>query len=488
MALSVACVILGLLAVPLGVSSRKGGKSTAFVLTVGLAFFYYMGLISAIALARQGSIGPGLGVWTPNVIYGLLALVLNIRLEAADDKDWSGGIQKVLLRVWNWIAGRTAFSPKTNGFLGFRIPLLPQVVDTYILSGFMYYFVVLLISFVLVTHVFTFFELLGDIIKNKIPMPRVATYLFFLSPKLIFDSAPMSILVAVQITFGLLSRGNEITAFKACGISAYRLTLPVLVAGTVLSGALFAFDYYIVPEANLIQDAIRNEIKGRPVQTFLRPDRKWIFGSGSWVYYYRHLDPATNVMVGVNVYELDRRRFQLKRHIYAESARWEPSINRWVFQNGWEWEFEGIRGTFHSFQGNTATFIELDEPPNHFLREVKQDIQMNFHQLADYISGLQQSGMFDTTRLQVQYHRKFSVPLFVLIMALISTPFAFFSGSRGAMTPIGISLAIAICYLAISKLFEQMGNVGQLPPQMAAWSPDVLFSLSGFYFLMRVRT
>ncbi|MBS1824975.1 MAG: LptF/LptG family permease [Acidobacteria bacterium] len=488
LALPVACVILAVLAVPLGVSSRKGGKSAAFVLTVVLAFLYYMGLISVIALARQGSVSASLGVWIPNILYGVLALVLVLRLEAPDDTDWTGGIRERVVRAGNWLLGRTPFSGEGEGIQAFRLPLLPQVVDTYILSGFLYYFVVLLISFVLMTHVFTFFELLGDIIKNKIAMPRVATYHLFLTPKLIYDFAPMSILVAVLLTFGVLARANEIIAFKACGVSAYRLTLPILVAGTVLSGGLFAFDYYIVPEANLIQDAIRNEIKGRPVQTFLRPDRKWIFGRGPWVYYYKHLDPTTNVMIGVNVYELDRQNFQMRRHIYAESARWEPSINRWVFQNGWRWDFQGIRGTFQSFLGNTSTFTELDEPPNHFLREVKQDIQMNFHQLADYIAGLQQSGMFDTTKLQVQYHRKFAVPLFVLIMALISTPFAFFSGNRGAMAPVGISLAIAICYLAISKLFEQMGNVGQLPPQLSAWSPDVIFSLAGMYFLMRVRT
>lgn len=488
MALPGACVILAILAVPLGVSSRKGGKSAAFVLTVILAFLYYMGLISVIALARQGSIPAGLGVWTPNLIYGLLAIVLIIRLEFPDDRDWTGLVREYVVRAWNRLTKRAPFSPRAEGIQNLRLPLLPQIVDTYILSGFLYYFVVLLASFVLMTHVFTFFELLGDIIKNEIRMPRVATYHLFLTPRLIYDSASMSMLVAVLLTFGVLARANEITAFKACGISAYRLTLPILMAGSVLSGALFAFDYYVVPEANLIQDAIRNEIKGRPVQTFLRPDRKWIFGRGSWVYYYKHLDPTTNVMIGVNVYELDRTQFQMKRHIYAESARWEPSIKRWVFQNGWEWEFQGIRGNFKSFQGSTSTFPELDEPPNHFLREVKQDSQMNFHQLADYIAGLQHAGMFDTTRLQVQYHRKFAVPLFVLIMAVISTPFAFFSGNRGAMAPIGISLGIAICYLALSKLFEQMGSVGQLPPQLAAWSPDAIFLLAGMYFMMRVRT
>jgi len=371
---------------------------------------------------------------------------------------------------------------------GVRLFLLPQLLDTYVLSGFLYYFGVLLLSFVGMTHVFTFFELLGDILRHGIPMSRVATYHFFLTPKLIYDFAPMAVLVAILVTFGLLSKTNEVIAMKACGVSIYRLSVPILLTGALLSGLLFAFDYYVVPEANLIQDAIRNEIKGRPVQTYLRPDRKWIFGKGKWIYYYKHFDATANVMVNVSVYELDRERFRLKRHIYAENARWEPSIHRWVFQNGWYRDFQGIRvAKMEDFQGSTATFPELDEPPSYFLKEVKQDKQMNFHQLRAYIAELQQSG-FDTVRLQVQYQKKFAVPLFVVIMALISTPFAFFAGNRGAMTPVGISLGIAICYGAVSQLFEQMGHVGQLPPELAAWSPDAIFSLAGAYFLMRVKT
>jgi LPS export ABC transporter permease LptG/LPS export ABC transporter permease LptF len=487
LALPVGCLVLALVALPLGVSSRKGGKSAAFVLTVALAFLYYMGLISIIGLARQKSLPAGFAVWLPNMTFFLLGAVMITRLELPGDKDWGAALWDRMVRFWEWL--RSPFVAKEEGIgRGFRLPLLPQIVDTYILSSFLYYFAVLLFSFVGMTHVFNFFELLSDIIKNHIPMSRVGTYHLFLTPKLIYDFAPMSILVAVLVTFGLLSKSNEITAMKACGISAYRLAIPILVAGGVFSGALFAFDYYIVPEANLIQDAIRNEIKGRPVQTYLRPDRKWILGRGPWIYYYKHFDPGSDVMVGVCVYVYDKPSFQLRRHIFAESARWEPSIKHWVFQNGWMREFKGIRVTqFDNFQGRTATFSELDEPPNYFFRELKQDKQMNFHQLASYIRELQQSG-FDTIRLQVQYEKKFSVPLFALIMALIAIPFAFFSGNRGAMAPVGISLGIAICYGALSQLFEQMGNVGQLPAQLAAWSPDVLFCLAGTYFLMRVRT
>ncbi|MBI4907090.1 MAG: LptF/LptG family permease [Acidobacteria bacterium] len=488
LALPVACIVLGILAVPLGVSSRKGGKSSAFVMTVALGFLYFMTLIGLIGLARRNNLEVWLAIWLPNMIFGALALILSIRLELADDRDWSLWFRERLVSFRSWLRGRLPFREGEEGIGSLRLPLLPQLIDTYVLSAFLYYFLVLLISFVAMTHVFTFFELLGDIFKNKIPMQRVGVYLLFLSPKLIYDFAPISVLVSVLITFGLLSKSNEVTALKACGVSVYRLSVPILIAGLCITGLLFVFDYSIVPEANLVQDAIRNEIKGRPVQTYLRPDRKWIFGMGPWVYYYRHFDTSANVMVGVSVYELDRQAFRMKRVISAESARWEPSISRWVFQNGWTREFQGFRvRRFDNFQGQTSTYSEFSEPPTWFLKEVKQYTQMNFQQLASYIAELQQSG-FDTMRLQVQYHKKFSVPLFALIMALIALPFAFFSGNRGTMAPVGISLGIGICYKALSELFEQMGNVGQLPAELAAWSPDVIFTLAGIYFLMRVRT
>jgi lipopolysaccharide export LptBFGC system permease protein LptF len=88
----------------------------------------------------------------------------------------------------------------------------------------------------------------------------------------------------------------------------------------------------------------------------------------------------------------------------------------------------------------------------------------------------------------VQLHKKFSVPLFALIMAMISAPFAFLVGNRGAMAGVGASIGVAIAYLAIQKLFEEIGNVNHLPPAIAAWSPDAVFSLAGSYLLLKMRS
>jgi len=351
-----------------------------------------------------------------------------------------------------------------------------------------FYFALLLASFVLIFHVFTFFELLSDIIKNHPSMAKILSYHFFLTPRLIYDFTPIGVLTAVLVAFGVLTKHNEITAFKACGISVYRLTVPVLVASMFLSGSLFAFDHYWVPEADRRQDALRNEIKGKAPQTYLRPDRKWIYGLHDRVFYYKYFDQADRTMLGVSIYEIDPTVFRLKRHITAERARWEPRLKAWVFQNGWSRDMKLDRVTrFDDFTGATRTFAEIEETPDYFVHEVKQSRQMNFQELQSYIGELQQSG-FDTVPLQVQLQKKFSVPLFALIMAIVSIPFAFLAGNRGAMAGVGVSFAIAISYWSVGQLFEQIGNLSQLPARVAAWSPDVIFSLAGLYFLARMRT
>ena len=482
--LPLACIMLALVGIPLGVSSRKGGKSSGYVTALFLAFFcYHMASISLIGMAEQRALPPEAAVWTPDAAFMIAGLILIARLERPGDRDLVGSLRGWITAGFHRLRPRFE-SPEVSDKGRVRwMPLVPQLLDTYVLTSFLFYFAVLLASFVLMTQVYNFFDLLGDIIRNGIAMSRVFTYLFFLTPMLIYDTLPISVLVAVLVTFGVLTKHNEVTAFKACGISLHRLAIPVLAISGVFSAGLFAFDHFYIPDANRKQDALRNEIKGKPKQTYLHPERKWIFGNGSRIYYYKYFDNLESVMGNVSVFELDPNTFDLRREISAERAQWQPSLHTWIFQNGWVRQVHPA--TFTRFQ--VMTFAELDEPPDYFLKELKQDKQMNFYQLEAYIGDLQQSG-FDTIRLRVQLHKKFSVPLFALIMATISIPFGFLVGNRGAMAGIGVSIGVAMAYWGVGKLFEQIGNANQLPPVLAAWSPDVIFALAGTYLLLRMRS
>jgi len=484
LSLPLACIMLSLVGIPLGVSSRKGGKSSGYVTALFLAFFcYHLASIALIGMAKQHALNVEAAVWTPDAAFMIAGLILIARLERPGDRDLVGSLRGWITTGYHRLRPRFT-SPEVGDRGRVRwMPLVPQLLDTYVLTSFLFYFALLLASFVLMTEVYNFFDLLGDIIRNGIAMSRVFTYLFFLTPMLIYETLPISVLVAVLVTFGVLTKHNEVTAFKACGISLHRLAIPVLAMSGLFSAGLFAFDHFYIPDANRKQDALRNEIKGKPSQTYLHPERKWIFGKGSRIYYYKYFDNLESVMGNVSVFELDPKTFDLRREISAERAQWQPSLRTWIFQSGWVRQVRPP--TFTRFQ--VMTFAELDEPPDYFLKELKQDKQMNFYQLDAYIGDLQQSG-FDTIRLRVQLYKKFSVPLFALIMATISIPFGFLVGNRGAMAGIGVSIGIAMAYWGVGKLFEQIGNANQLPPGLAAWSPDVIFALAGTYLLLRMRS
>jgi LPS export ABC transporter permease LptG len=350
----------------------------------------------------------------------------------------------------------------------------------------MLYLGMILASFLTLMLVFTFFELLGDIVRNRVPLVLVGAYLLNVTPYFLYNTAHMSVLLAVLVTFGIMQRTNEVTAMKATGISIYRVILPVLVLAAIIATGLFFFDQFYLPKANKRQDALRNEIKGKPAQTYLRPDRKWIFGQGSSIWYYEFYEPDQNRFGSLSIFEFDPKTFALTRRIYASRAHWNENLEKWVFEQGWARKFQGTAiDNYDTF--DVRTFAELREPPNYFKKEVKQSSEMNYNELKNYIHDLQQSG-FDVVRLRVQLQKKFAFPIITFVMAVLAVPFALSTGKRGTVAGVATAIGIAVVYFIAAGLFEAMGNANQLPPVLAAWSPDVLFALAGGYWILKVPT
>jgi LPS export ABC transporter permease LptG len=361
-----------------------------------------------------------------------------------------------------------------------------QILDVYIIRGWLFYFLALIVTFIGIYIIVDFFQLMGDIVHNHVAPLVVANYYFYLTPQIVYLMLPMSILVATLVNFGILTKSNQVTAIKATGTSLYRIAVPILLAAMVASAGMFVLEDYYLPQTNQHQDALRNQIKGKPAQTYLRPDRQWIFGQGERIYNYRFFDADRDVFANLSVFELDPETFELRRRIYAQQAFWEPQLRRWVLEQGWVRDLQADRVTnFTPFA--VSAFDEITEEPAYFKKEVKPSAQMSAFELRHYIAELSRSG-FDVVRLSVQFYGKFSFPLMAFVVALIGIPFSFTTGSKGALSGFAISIAIAIVYFSTAKLFEAMGNLSQLPPAVAAWSPDVLFGLGGMYLLLRVRT
>ena len=165
---------------------------------------------------------------------------------------------------------------------------------------------------------------------------------------------------------------------------------------------------------------------------------------------------------------------------------WEETLQRWVCTQGWE---RNLRGTaiedYRAF--DVATFAWFSEPPTYFKKEVKQSSEMSYQELRRYIRDLQQSG-FDVVRLRVQLEKKFAYPVIALVMAVLAVPFSLSAGRRSTVTGVAVAVGIAVVYWTVSGLLEAMGNISQLPPVLAAWSPDLIFGLLGGYMILKVPT
>ena len=504
-ALPSACLVLAMVGIPLGLSSKKGGKSSGFVLTILLVFLYYSMSLVGVSLARQGRLSPAAGVWLADLGFLLGGMFLLWRserrpisfafLKSSAPKPSplpaSGDRRLGSLSIPSAHASRRSsdperalsrFGPKRLFNLRF-----PTILDDYVLRDFLLYLAMIGGAFAMLLLVFTLFELLSDILHNGISVLTVGEYLLNVTPYfLYYPIAPMSMLLAVLVTFGLLQRTNEITAIKATGISLYRIVIPVLVASAMLAGALFLSDQLYLPYTNKRQDELRSRIKGRPAQTYLRPDRNWIFGQHNDIYYYQLFDPDRDTFGGVSVFQFDPHTFQISHRISAERAHWSGPMDRWVYEQGWERSLNGsIIEDYHKF--DAATYPLFAEAPSYFKKEVKQSSEMNYEELRRYIRDLEQSG-FDVVRLRVQLHKKIAYPLITLVMAVLAIPFALSDGKRGALAGVATAIGIGVVYWTVSGLFEAMGNLSQLPPAIAAWSPNIVFGFIGGYLILRMPT
>jgi LPS export ABC transporter permease LptG/LPS export ABC transporter permease LptF len=524
-----ACLVLMLIGVPLGLSSKRGGKSTGFVLTLLLVFTYYLLTNIGVAFAKSGKLSPFLGVWAANIIFAAFGVALLQQLAgggvllnfftavgASLGKNLSriapARIAAALSRIGSppdnpdAIEAASTHAVPDAHFDRMHHPAptlvqrmrslfktsFPLLLDEYVMRAYATNFLLSLGTFALLYVVFTFFELMGDIVRNQTPFIIVGEYLINLVPFIVNAVTPLCSLLAVLITFGALNRSSELTAMKATGISLYRVVAPVLVVAAILSAALFAFDESYLPDANRRQEQYRAQIKNKPAQTFLLPGRQFISGKmgkqgdPERIFYYQAFDADRNVFGDLTVFEFDPQAFTLQRRVYAKNVRWDPTVNQWIFDNGWQRTFSGEAvSSYRTF--SVATFPEIAEPPSYFKKEDKPSDEMSYSELTKYIADLRQSG-FDTIKLQVQLANKIAVPVITLVMAIIAVPFAVSMGKRGGLAGIATAIGVAISYWVVAGIFSSMGNINTLPPMLAAWSPDLLFAITGSYLLLRTPT
>jgi lipopolysaccharide export system permease protein len=328
---------------------------------------------------------------------------------------------------------------------------------------------------------------LGDVTENLdrylaqgLTLRQVALGYVYQLPMFVSWGLPVAALIATIFTVSNMTRHSEVAAAKAGGISFYRLfgALPVL--GVILT-VLGLFLVELVPVGN----RLRAEVLGERVPRHAaRSDFVYRDMDGR-AFGIRRLDVDRGEIYGITMERPGMEPAVPAVHVYAPRASYAEGAG-WTLHNGYLRLMAGA-DVERAFRFTELQPRGFDEAPDRLLDQQKDPDMMRYTELGQLIHSLQRSGG-NPRELMVERAQKLAIPVAALVIVLFGAPLASSAPRGGAAYGIGVSLAVTILYLMLFKVAGAAGNTGALPPQVAAWLPNVVFGLAAVVLLARVRT
>jgi LPS export ABC transporter permease LptG len=504
-----ASLVFAIIGVALGLTVARDGKLAGFVVGIAVIFAYYILLYLAMGLTKGYYAGPQGGAqslllatlsrWIPNLVllpFGVLALIWRARW--AEGRIPFRSLVKLTESASGWLDRRRdpanpadgAPAPRPGARSGrrvvvvIRVPqlwwLLPNILDRYISAMYLRTVGISFAALLGIFYISTFIDKSDKLFKGQATTKAVLQLLGFMTPQFIYYVIPMAALLSVLVTFGLLSRSNELSVMKACGISLYRIAAPLIVLSLVWSGILFALEQRILARANEQVERLDATIRGRPPRTSSPLTRTWLMGRDGAIYHYSDYDPQKNAIRNLAIYRPAKASWQLESEVFTPQVTYTGG--QWVGSNGWQQDF-AARRPWTPFASRTLAL----EPPEYF--ETQQPIaeMMTVPELKRFIDEQAASGM-NVVPLTIELQKKLAFPLVTLVMTLLAIPFGMSTGKRGTLYGIGIGIVLALSYWIVGSAFAAIGKAGMLDPILAGWAPNILAAGSAAYLLLTART
>ncbi len=497
-----ACFVFAVIGLALGLTVARDSKLAGFVVGIGVIFSYYIVMFLAEAYVKGYYAAPQpagshytlahLARWIPNILLGLFgaaALVWRARFSERQLPISLPFTMPHLPARWARAAAaetataRTA--PRRKVVVVLRVPAIPipgpGLLDRYVSRMYLRVIGLSFLALLGLFYISTFIDASDKLFKGVATGSMVVQLLFYKTPQFIYYVIPIAALLSVLVTFGTLSRTSELTVIKACGVSLYRIAVPIVLLSLGWSAALFALDQEILARANRRAGAIDDTIRGRPPKNFSPLNRRWIIGRDGSIYHYGVFEARSQMLTALSIYRLVPGQWRLGSETYATTA---------VYRRGWTGRSGWVKAFPMAGNPQWRTFTEQQlalEPPDYFGTEVAEAEMMTATQLRRSIGELAQSG-FNYIPQEVELHRKLAFPFVTFVMALLAVPFGVTTGRRGALYGIGLGIIIALSYWVVSSVFVAIGKSGVLPPVLAAWTPNIIVSACALYLILTTKT
>jgi len=506
------CLVFALLGLPIALAQRRGGKAWGFLVSLLVIAVQYFLLTAGEQMADRGRISPVPAMWAGNGLFTLIALVL---LAAGGRWSWDptalldrfrrnrsrgakpreqaspeptplpASSESVPLQPTVAASGDDSRAPSPAGTGPRRRGLFRWIpaIDLYLAKVLLAVGLLVGLSLSLLFALSTVIDVLDDLTRTPGASHLLLSYVGNALPNSItLYVLPIALCTSTLITFALLSRTQELTALRSSGVGPFRVSAVFLAVSGLATAFSFGALDRILPATNQRAIQIKDQIKGRSPRSYRQPERRWIFGSRGDLVTFSSFNRDRNEILDLGLFRFRADSFDIHERLFAARAEWSPE--GWILMDGWRREFTDSGETFEPFARKR---VEAMDDPAYFTQEWKAPDQMSYVELDDYIASMEHRG-YETLDLRVGLFRKSAIPAVCFVMVVIALAFAIrIDPRRGPLFGLGIALLLATLYFFAMQVTGKMGEIGVLPPFLAAWGPNIAFSGTGFYLMASSR-
>lgn len=336
---------------------------------------------------------------------------------------------------------------------------------------------------------------LSDLLGYGANASEIFRYYAILTPSFLPAIIPISLLISLLFALAQLHRNQEIVAMRAAGLSLFRITRSLWLAGVVLTGALWWLNAEVVPWSvesaretrdNLYyEDALEQEIDADAIGvlknlTFHHPEngRLW---------FVNRFNEFSYRAFGVTVSQFTEDHREQAR-LMANEAYFSESVGHWVFLQGREMTMDTATGdVVRSLPFDRVERTDLTEDPAlmQFLQKRPKDL--SFWELRRVLEALTGSADPRLAQYEMRYFSILANPLSCLIVVGIAIPFALRGVRTNPAVGVAKSVGLFLVYYVITSVTGLLGGA-VITPAAAALVPNFLMiAFAGFLFWRAAR-
>ncbi len=286
---------------------------------------------------------------------------------------------------------------------------------------------------------------------------------------------PLFVFIAVIFFTSKMALRSEVIAILASGVSYNRWLRPYLIAGLFFAILLFFAARFVLPKGNDIRSSFqstyidRNHSAGAFNHIYRRIDSNTYIGM-------RNYDTATRAAGGFFMEKVrDSRVFYNMRAFRIE---WDTSVNKWKLINVVERDIDSMQ---ENIRRKDVLHINLNLHPLELKKDEYLKDNLTTPELANYIKNEEMRAAEGLNPMKVELYRRTATPFTVLLLTIIGAVIAGRKTRGGSGLHMAIGIVIAAVFIVSDKFSTTFSVKGNLPPILAAWIPNLFFSLVAIY-------